>query len=152
MAATHGPNDLAIRRETGARIRARRTALGLTQTALADACGTDVSQISSFETGKRRISLDWLSLLAHALDVKASELLPEHMKAPTVHGDAAELVAMFDGLTEAGREQFLNLARGYAAPLSTGGPTARPAPAGGLVVRVARFADLRVTAPEGNAA
>ena len=41
MAATHGPNDLAIRRETGARIRARRTALGLTQTALAEACGTD---------------------------------------------------------------------------------------------------------------
>jgi transcriptional regulator with XRE-family HTH domain len=55
-----------------------RLAKGMTQTDLAFACGDkDYSQINRIELGKVNFSVSYFSLLAHALDVNPSALLPQ---------------------------------------------------------------------------
>ena len=49
------------------RIRALREARGLSLEALAVLVGTTNQQISNLETGKRRLTVDWLSRLGEAL-------------------------------------------------------------------------------------
>lgn len=145
MAASHGPNLEAVRQETGALVRARRKALDLSQGELAERCDTDTSQISAFETGKRRLSLDWLVVIARALDCCVVDLLPASERGEQVKGEEAELVDVFRHLPDAGREHFLNLAHAYAMPITNGGEPFKRA-GGSLTIEVSNFRDLQLKA------
>jgi transcriptional regulator with XRE-family HTH domain len=59
------------------RIGILRVEKGLSLTDLARLAGTTKAQIQKLERGDRRLSLQWMSRLARALDVKMSDLLPE---------------------------------------------------------------------------
>jgi len=52
----------------------------LSQAALADICGCDVSSISKLERGQTQPSLHFMLLLAKGLDVAPEDLLEETLK------------------------------------------------------------------------
>ena len=58
----------------GRRVRALRTARGLSQEALADLSGLHRTYLSSLERGQRNVGLENVCALAHALGVEASHL------------------------------------------------------------------------------
>lgn len=51
----------------GRRIRAARKESGVTQTAMAEACGVTFQQIQKYEAGKNRVSMSRLTLIAKAV-------------------------------------------------------------------------------------
>ncbi len=53
----------------GARVRLRRTLLGMTQTTLGDALGLTFQQVQKYENGKNRVSASRLYDLSRVLDV-----------------------------------------------------------------------------------
>ena len=62
----------------GGKVRSIRQKSGLSQTDLAFKCNDkDYSQINRLELGKINFSVSYLKLIASALNVKISELLPE---------------------------------------------------------------------------
>ena len=73
----------------GARMRARRRALGMSQGALADLAGVKFQQIQKYESGVNRVAAVRLWRIARALDVplefffeEAAAALPEAPAAP----------------------------------------------------------------------
>jgi ribosome-binding protein aMBF1 (putative translation factor) len=64
-----------IKEEFGARVRAFRVQKGLSQEALALACGLDRSYIGGVERGERNISIINIHKIAEALGIPAGELL-----------------------------------------------------------------------------
>jgi len=78
----------------GHRIRARREALGKSQSDLANSCGLSPAGVSLYESGKREPSLEALRLLACALHCKAGDLIddievPPMVVCPTCAGHGA---------------------------------------------------------------
>jgi transcriptional regulator with XRE-family HTH domain len=67
MASKGYPNPIDV--HVGARIRLRRTLLGISQTALADAIGLTFQQVQKYEKGTNRVSSSRLVDMANALDV-----------------------------------------------------------------------------------
>jgi transcriptional regulator with XRE-family HTH domain len=67
-------DDTAFLRDLGDRIRARRTARGLTQAQLAEACALHRTFIGSVERGERNVSVLNLRAMARALRVSLAEL------------------------------------------------------------------------------
>jgi len=65
----------------GGRIRARRTALGHSQTELGDAVGVKFQQIQKYESGANRVSASRLWAIAAALDVPVTYFF-EGLEAP----------------------------------------------------------------------
>lgn len=65
-----------IDRALGARLAARRRALGLTRQGVAATAGVSVQQLAKYEAGQNRIPASRLVVLAEALGVAASALLP----------------------------------------------------------------------------
>lgn len=61
----------ALNLHIGARLRARRKALGLTLADVAEPMGMSVQSLAKYETGQVRIPADCLGLLAHVLVVPA---------------------------------------------------------------------------------
>jgi transcriptional regulator with XRE-family HTH domain len=71
----HRDDDFLIK--IGVRIRELRQQKGLTQMELAFMCNDqDYSQINRVELGKVNFSVSYLSLVAKALNINPSELLP----------------------------------------------------------------------------
>ncbi|MDG4721742.1 helix-turn-helix domain-containing protein [Thalassospira aquimaris] len=68
--ATGAPNPVDV--YVGSRIRLRRTLLGMSQTALADALGLTFQQVQKYERGMNRAGASRLYDLSHALDVPVS--------------------------------------------------------------------------------
>ncbi len=66
-ATSAGPDPIDV--AVGGRIRARRTALGISQTALAKALGLTFQQVQKYERGANRISASKLFEIARALQV-----------------------------------------------------------------------------------
>lgn len=66
--------NLDIAEKFGARVRERRTALGLSQEAFAGKCGLDRTYVSGIERGKRNVSLRNIEIIAKALGTSISEL------------------------------------------------------------------------------
>lgn len=66
--------SLDIAEKFGARVRERRTALGLSQEAFAGKCGLDRTYVSGIERGKRNVSLRNIEIIANALGTSISEL------------------------------------------------------------------------------
>ncbi|QFY62786.1 helix-turn-helix transcriptional regulator (plasmid) [Rhizobium grahamii] len=63
-----------VDREVGARIRARRKILGLSQTMLAQELGVTYQQVQKYENGKNRIGSSSLHTIAQALGTTPSVL------------------------------------------------------------------------------
>ena len=62
--------------EVGARIRARRKSLAMSQARLADTLGLTFQQIQKYERGANRMAASRLVRAARFLKVRASDLLP----------------------------------------------------------------------------
>jgi transcriptional regulator with XRE-family HTH domain len=65
--SVRSPNPVDV--HVGARVRLRRTLLGMTQTGLGDAIGLTFQQVQKYERGVNRIGSSRLYDLAHVLDV-----------------------------------------------------------------------------------
>jgi transcriptional regulator with XRE-family HTH domain len=63
--------------ELGRRVKARRTALRLTQEALASELGLQRTSIANLEKGIQRVSAEAVAILAAALRVSPALLMPE---------------------------------------------------------------------------
>jgi transcriptional regulator with XRE-family HTH domain len=70
MASKGFPNPIDV--HVGARIRLRRTLLGISQMALAEAIGLTFQQVQKYEKGANRVSSSRLYDLAQILDVPLS--------------------------------------------------------------------------------
>jgi|SRR6185312_11784632 len=73
MPARPDPIDVDV----GARIRARRISLGLSQTKLAKALGLTFQQVQKYERGDNRVSASTLVRVGRALDIPVASLLGE---------------------------------------------------------------------------
>jgi transcriptional regulator with XRE-family HTH domain len=83
-----GKYDAAkVDEHAGARLRARRKALGLSQQALAEALGVSFQQVQKYERGANRISFSTLILCSTVLGVPIS-YFAEGLETDTVKGDA----------------------------------------------------------------
>lgn len=61
----------------GDRLRARRTGLGMTLSAVAEKAGLSIPYVSNLERGRGNPTIDALRAIAGALDVSVSDLLGE---------------------------------------------------------------------------
>ena len=89
----HVPNKLDV--ALGLRIRQRRKALGVSQTALAEAVGLTFQQIQKYERGFNRVSFSRLVDIAHALDCRVIDLIGDlddaNIPSPLFRQDTAHL-------------------------------------------------------------
>lgn len=96
--AVIGPDPIDV--EVGGRIRARRIALGVSQTALAKALGLTFQQVQKYEKGANRVSASTLVKVARELGVSVAFLVGEET-APTpeaqVRPAAADVQATGEG-------------------------------------------------------
>ena len=108
----------------GQRIRARRHALGISQTELGEAIGVKFQQIQKYETGANRVSASRLWDIAEALDVPVAfffEGIEDQADAPVegnampadIMGDkeALDLVRSYYAIPENQRRRLFDLAR-----------------------------------------
>jgi transcriptional regulator with XRE-family HTH domain len=75
MASKGFPNPIDV--HVGARIRLRRTLLGISQTTLAEAIGLTFQQVQKYEKGANRVSSSRLVDIANVLDVSVSYFFEE---------------------------------------------------------------------------
>jgi len=116
--ASPDPLDVAI----GARVRARRRMLGLSQTALGEELGVTFQQIQKYERGINRISGSTLIRLSKVLSVPAGSLLGDDEAPgeapPWAHlmksGVAETVDALASVRSPAVRRQIVALARALA--------------------------------------
>ena len=93
MVAEGHPNRLDV--ALGLRIRQRRKALSVSQTALASAIGLTFQQIQKYERGFNRVSFSRLVHIAHALDCRVIDLIGDlddaSIPSPLFRQDTAHL-------------------------------------------------------------
>jgi transcriptional regulator with XRE-family HTH domain len=68
-------DDLLVR--LGAEVRAKRTAIGLSQEALADASGVERSHMGKIERGERNVTFLNIVRIAGALEIELSKLMKD---------------------------------------------------------------------------
>jgi transcriptional regulator with XRE-family HTH domain len=78
MASKGFPNPIDV--HVGARIRLRRTLLGISQTTLAEALGLTFQQVQKYEKGVNRVSSSRLVRPASALDVAVPYFLRRNVR------------------------------------------------------------------------
>ena len=71
----------ALYRHLGAKIKAHRRALRLTQQQLADQLGISRASLANVETGRQRVLVHQLFELADQLSISVQDLLPESSEA-----------------------------------------------------------------------
>jgi transcriptional regulator with XRE-family HTH domain len=81
-ATRNGPDPIDV--ATGARVRARRCALGMSQQTLGEAIGLTFQQVQKYERGSNRISVSTLTRIAKALECSAASLIGEAEAPPPV--------------------------------------------------------------------
>ena len=90
---TQTPNKLDV--ALGLRIRQRRKALRISQTALADGIGLTFQQIQKYERGSNRISFSRLVDIAHVLQCRVIDLVGDlddaGVPSPLFRQDTAHL-------------------------------------------------------------
>jgi transcriptional regulator with XRE-family HTH domain len=90
------------------RIKVLREARGVSLEALAAKMGTSNQQVSLLETGKRRLTVDWLHRLARALDCHPWEVVSDNLPQPLEPRDI-RLLSRFRTLTDAQQDALLQL-------------------------------------------
>lgn len=112
----------------GQRIRERRTQIGMTQDALAEALGVTFQQVQKYEQGSTRVVASRLYEMAVALECSPLDLLPPD--APGASDEASRLLASSPNALAAARafaklkdpEQeraVLNMLKAFAAKTTT---------------------------------
>jgi transcriptional regulator with XRE-family HTH domain len=104
----------------GRRLRERRTVMGISQQALAEAIGISFQQVQKYERGANRLSAGRLWRIARVLDVEVDHFfagLPGNPAEARRHGGLGQPVTPFEGapaevLT---RRETLELARAFFA-------------------------------------
>jgi XRE family transcriptional regulator, aerobic/anaerobic benzoate catabolism transcriptional regulator len=92
-------------RDLGARVRARRTALGLTMRALAKRAGVSERFLAQLEAGEGNISVLRLEDVAEALGTSGAELLAPALSSPRTERPVVALVGLRGaGKSAVGRE------------------------------------------------
>jgi transcriptional regulator with XRE-family HTH domain len=104
-ADTRDPVDFAI----GARMRARRRQLNLSQGGLATAIGVSFQQVQKYERGVNRVSGSTLVAVAQALNTTVAWLVGEE-------GDGAQSDDVFRALATPGALEMLQAYAGIAEP------------------------------------
>ena len=82
-----GPDPIDV--EVGGRIRARRIALGVSQTALAKALGLTFQQVQKYEKGANRVSASTLVRVGRELGVSVAFLVGEEGDTPVARAAPA---------------------------------------------------------------
>ena len=85
----------------GARLRTRRTLLGMSQERLAEAIGLTFQQVQKYEMGKNRISASRLYQFAQILDVSISYFFEGYDQPESGHTDSS------NGLSDTIQEGFI---------------------------------------------
>ncbi len=117
------PNDLDV--IMGLNIKVRRKALGLSQTAVAEAIGLTFQQLQKYERGTNRVSFSRLVEISHALDWRVADLigdLDQALPQPAFRQDtaqmraagASDLLAAYACLPLNLRRRVLELVKGIA--------------------------------------
>jgi transcriptional regulator with XRE-family HTH domain len=110
VTANPKPVDIHV----GARVRLRRTLLGMTQSTLGDALGLTFQQVQKYERGTNRIGSSRLFLLSKILDVPVSfffdDMAPEVAAGVDGFSSAAQAPIETDALA---RRETLELVRAY---------------------------------------
>ena len=114
-----GRNINEVNVSIGARIRAQRESLGLSQKAVGEMLGVSYQQIQKFESGRDRLKVEQLKVLADRLDTTQSYLL----NGKSLSG-LAEDGAAFDGADALAIEKAHELTRAF---LSLRSPAMRDA-------------------------
>lgn len=108
----NGPNPVDV--HVGARIRLRRTLLGMSQSALGERIGLTFQQIQKYEKGSNRVSAAGLWRFGTILDVPVSfffDGLADQEQRPKAVGDAeAEVAAAHFPMA---KRETLELVRAY---------------------------------------
>ena len=110
VSAGPDPIDVAV----GARIKARREALGLGQVSLAASLGVKYQQLQQYERGANRISASMLVRTAARLGIRAAALLGEADAPPDPAGAEALLAAFREIDTEHDRREVIAVAQRLA--------------------------------------
>lgn len=130
-AASHTANSddksdfASIDKLVGHRVRARRTALRMSQTELGEAVGVSFQQIQKYEKGVNRIGASRLSAISSVLQVPVTHFFEEPAgKASNLASleDPAtvDLVRAFDEISDpAVRERLVELTQSVAIALSS---------------------------------
>jgi transcriptional regulator with XRE-family HTH domain len=109
-----GPID----RKIGARIRARRLEIGMSQEALASKLGITFQQVQKYEKGVNRVAAPTLLDLAEALKVSVIALLPqtrgEEEGSVLDDPEIAAFLPLLSDLNADGRRALANIARTLA--------------------------------------
>ncbi len=100
--------NLGIERRLDNRIRAYRDARGLSLDRLASLMNTTNQQISNLETGKRRLTADWLQRLGKALGCHPWALVADDLPRPLLPQEI-HLLNSFRNLGGAQRDAILQL-------------------------------------------
>lgn len=115
----------SIDKLVGQRVRARRTALRMSQTELGEAVGVSFQQIQKYEKGVNRIGASRLSAISAVLQVPVTHFFEEPsakgagVSASLEDPAAVDLVRAFDEIDDQDvRERLVELTRSVANALS----------------------------------
>jgi transcriptional regulator with XRE-family HTH domain len=116
MASKGFPNPIDV--HVGARIRLRRTLLGISQTTLAEAMGLTFQQVQKYEKGTNRVSSSRLVDVANALDVEVPYFFEEMSatvqgQTPAMLMDVKNLPRPSDEKNPMAKRETLELVRAY---------------------------------------
>jgi transcriptional regulator with XRE-family HTH domain len=108
------PNPIDVR--VGARLRLRRTMLGLSQEKLGEAIGLTFQQVQKYERGANRIGASRLYELSRVLDVPVSFFFDDTdpVRAPAMGGFAEPAAGAFEA-DPLRQPETLELVRAYCA-------------------------------------
>lgn len=95
------PNAMDV--AVGYRIAARRSAMGLSQSVLAQRIGISPQQVQKYEAGSNRISASRLAAIAAALGIAPGALFPETSVVASPAADEAMAVLRFMTASAEGR-------------------------------------------------
>ena len=109
------PNPVDV--HVGARLRVRRTLLGMSQTTLGEAIGLSFQQMQKYEKGANRISASRLFVLSRVLDVPIAYFFDDMPTAvaatsPVVGGGKAKKPPSYE-LDPMAKRETLQLVRAY---------------------------------------
>lgn len=105
-----GPNPIDV--HVGARLRLRRTLLGLSQEKLGEAVGITFQQLQKYERGSNRISASRLYNLAQVLNVPVSFFFDDMTPGEEIGGDTAQPTET-DEFESMAKRETLELVRAY---------------------------------------
>jgi transcriptional regulator with XRE-family HTH domain len=116
MASKGYPNPIDV--HVGARVRLRRTLLGMSQGALGEAIGLTFQQVQKYERGTNRVSSSRLVDMANALDVDVSYFFQEmsaevEKQTPAMLMNVKKLPATDRDKDPMARRETLELMRAY---------------------------------------